>query len=255
MTKSIARKEPQDLILSAANLPTERGLDEAEANGLMVFGAGLLGAGIAKRGLYGLLMAGVGAGLVYRWLEVNELLGPLATRRLLNTANDEIAEVTAAVRIAKPAEELFDLWSDLERMPLFMRHVDFVDKVGLNTFAWQARVPKTGQRIQWFSEIIDAPRPDRIVWQTLAGSDFHHQGVIIFEQVGPLQTEVIVNWAYRVPAGGAGGAFARLLGGFAHDFLRDHLADFKAFAERGELPPVSPEDEKVVGPKSIETEV
>ncbi|MFF1544348.1 SRPBCC family protein [Streptomyces sp. NPDC058291] len=61
-------------------------------------------------------------------------------------------ELTATTTVAEPAEEVYGLWSDLERLPDFMAHLDEVRVTGPRTTHWRASAP--------FGE-FRAAKPDR----------------------------------------------------------------------------------------------
>jgi uncharacterized membrane protein len=42
-------------------------------------------------------------------------------------------ELRAATTVTKPAEEVYDFWTNLERFPSFMAHVDEVRSTGPRT--------------------------------------------------------------------------------------------------------------------------
>ena len=66
-------------------------------------------------------------------------------------------KIVSAVTINRPVEEVYQFWSDFERWPQFMRHIESVQRTGPKTSHWKARGP-LGVTVEWNSEITPTSR-------------------------------------------------------------------------------------------------
>ena len=122
-------------------------------------GIGSVVLGVARRDLPGLLLAALGAGLLYRGASghcsVYDALG--VDSRTEHDTNDEQAQairVTAAFLIDKPIEELYRFWRDLENLPTIMSHLESVHVIDEKHSHWIAKAPKiAGGSVEWDAEI------------------------------------------------------------------------------------------------------
>jgi uncharacterized membrane protein len=133
-------------------------------------------------------------------------------------------------------KDAYEFWSDIEHLPLFMRHLEAVTLMGENRSRWTAIGP-LGKRIVWEAEIAFDRKDDVIAWRSLPDSDIYVDGIVKFRNApanrGTIVTAVIV---YRPPAGSVGAALARILGKDPSFLMRQDLRRMKALIETGEIP-------------------
>ncbi|HJQ98909.1 MAG TPA: SRPBCC family protein [Candidatus Polarisedimenticolaceae bacterium] len=143
--------------------------------------------------------------------------------------------VSKSVTINRPREEVYGLWRDLEKLPLFMQHVRSVTRLGNGRSHWVARAP-AGQEVEWDAEIVEERPGKTLAWRSISEGDIRHEGVVQFKDAPPGRgTEVRVHLDYEPPAGKAGAAVARLFGEEPKQQIRDDLRRLKQVLETGEV--------------------
>ena len=144
-------------------------------------------------------------------------------------------ELTASTTIAKPAQEVYQFWSQLDRLPTFMAHVDEVRVTGQGRSHWRASAP-FGRRVEWDAETTEDVPGERMSWRSVEGADVANDGTVRFRPApGDRGTEVHVTLHYDMPAGPLGQAVARYFGEEPHQQLDDDLRRFKQVMETGEV--------------------
>lgn len=189
-------------------------------------GAGtvLAGYGLLARGdIVGKLLGVVGGGLIVRGA-VNEPLPKLVSHR---------AEVMVqkTIVVHAPIHKVFDLWSQLDNFPKFMRHVRDIDlQLGGNRSMWTVDGP-AGTAVHFEAETVEL-EPDRVIaWRTVPGQQIEHEGRVRFEELPDEETRVTVRMTYRPPGGVLGHALAHILGWDPKSRIDDDLVRMKALLE------------------------
>jgi uncharacterized membrane protein len=193
-------------------------------------GAGLVGYGaLVKRGVEGGLMAAAGAALILRGT-VNR---PLPT--LVSSRAEVMVQKTVIVHA--PIHKVFDLWSQFENYPKFMRHVRDIDiEIGGRKTAWIVDGP-AGTTVNFEAETIEL-EPDRVIaWRTLPAQPIEHEGRIRFEEVDDGTCRVTVRMTYRPPGGVLGHAIAHILGWDPKSRIDDDIVRMKSLLEEGKARP------------------
>ncbi|MBV8757348.1 MAG: SRPBCC family protein [Deltaproteobacteria bacterium] len=204
--------------------PRIRSWTPAAQVGALGASAALIGYGLLKRGdLIGKLVAAAGGGLALRAV-FNEPLPKLVTHR---------AEVMVqkTVVVHAPINKVFDLWSQLENLPRFMRHVRDIDlQVGGTRSMWTVDGP-AGTAVHFEAETIEL-EPDRVIaWRTIPGQQIEHEGRVKFEELPDDTTRVTVRMTYKPPGGVIGHAIAHILGWDPKSRIDDDLVRMKALLE------------------------
>jgi uncharacterized membrane protein len=161
----------------------------------------------------------------------NDRLSPVAS-----LGRGEGIRVEQTVRVARPAEELYRFWRNLENLPRFMDHLESVQVLDERRSHWVARGP-AGLRVEWDAEIHNEVPGQLLAWRSLPGSEVDHAGSVHFEpDVGEF-TFVRVILRYDPPAGKVGAVVARLFGEDANTQVADDLRRFKQVMEAGDSSP------------------
>ncbi len=187
-------------------------------------GALLINAFAGRRSALGLLGGLGGAALIARSsanMPIDRLLG---VRR-------PAMELQKCIDVAAPVEQVFETFSQLERLPEFMTHVREVRVRGDGTSQWTVDGP-AGRTISW-EAVTTRLEPNRLIaWRTLPGSAVEHAGLLRFE---PTEggTRVLVTMSYTPFGGVLGHAIARLFGTDPRTELNDDLMRMKVFLETG----------------------
>ncbi|MCG6499836.1 SRPBCC family protein [Kitasatospora sp. A2-31] len=144
-------------------------------------------------------------------------------------------ELTAATTVTRSPEEVHGLWSDLERLPDFMAHLDEVRVTGPRTSHWRASAP-FGKTVEWDAETTEDVVGRLIAWHSVDGADIDNSGEVRFAPApGGQGTEIKVTLRYDLPGGALGKAAARYFGEEPHQQLDDDLRRFKQIVETGEV--------------------
>lgn len=157
-----------------------------------------------------------------------------AARRLSQPPSAEGEEVTKAITVARPVDDVYAFWRDFTNLPTFMDHVQSVEVTGNHTSRWTVRSP--GGTTEWEAEIVEESPNERIAWRTLPGADVEHEGSVEFRNApGDRGTEVSVRLRYAMPAGAVGRTVAKAMGMEPSQQIADDLRRFKQLMETGEI--------------------
>jgi len=203
-------------------------------------GIGATVLGISRRDVPGLLMAALGASLLYRGAtghcSVYGALGVDSRTEHDTSEQAQSIQVTSAFLIDKPVEELYAFWRNLENLPSIMSHLESVHVIDEKHSRWVAKAPKiAGGSVEWDAEIVEDRPNERIAWRSLPGADVDNGGSVEFKRApGDRGSVVRVKLRYSPPAGRIGSWFAKLLGENPESTIREDLRRFKRAMEIGE---------------------
>ena len=207
-------------------------------------GMTLAAAGLVKRGVGGLVLAGLGGALAYRGitghcagyaaLGTSTAGGPDAAPNASRLYERGI-HMVQAMSVQRPAQELYDYWHDLTNLPRFMENVVQITDHGDGSSHWIVKGP-AGVRVEWDAEIIHDADGKTISWRSLGG-DIEHAGSVRFVPApgDASATHVRANIEYVPPAGRLSHKLATLLGQSPENDLKEDLRRFKALMETGEV--------------------
>lgn len=140
--------------------------------------------------------------------------------------------LTASVKIARNAQDLFGAWRDLTVLPRFIRGLERVVRTGRDRTAWTFRGPG-GIPLQWEAEVINEIEPSLIAWRSLPGSDVVSAGSVHFDETADGGTYVTVSMQVSPPGGRLASAAAWLFGRGPSTDLQQDLHEFKRLMEAG----------------------
>ena len=132
------------------------------------------------------------------------------------------------VDIAAPAELVWQLWSDLEAMPLWMRWIESVrtlDDPDLTEWTLAAQ----GFRFQWKARITQRVEAQQLHWQSVGG--LPTKGAVRFYPDGDQRTGVKLSVSYELPGVLAPLMDSAMLGGLVSKELQANLDRFKQLVE------------------------
>ena len=133
------------------------------------------------------------------------------------------------IEIDAPTERVFELFSDFESWPRWMRHIKYAQRTGRRYMRWAADAP-LGTTVEWESEITVFQPDQRIAWRSVRG-DIETDGEVIFQETGRRATLLRIVLGYSPPGGRLGDAVARLFGTNPEQKLEEDLERFKRIAE------------------------
>ncbi|HJW93422.1 MAG TPA: SRPBCC family protein [Thermoanaerobaculia bacterium] len=199
----------------------------------VITGTALAAFGLKRRSLGGLAIAGIGSGLVWRGLTMND-----------HTAGDDDhvsvpygrgIRVERSVTVNASPEQLYTFWRDFENLPRFMQHLERVDILGGTLSHWVAKGP-AGLKAEWDAEIINEVPNELIGWRSVDGSTVQNAGSVHFTPAtGGRGTVVKVVLRYDPPGGALGAAIAKLFSEEPNSTVREDLRRLKQLLETGEV--------------------
>jgi uncharacterized membrane protein len=149
--------------------------------------------------------------------------------------NSRGIEVTAAITINRPRNEVYDLWHNFENFPRFMAHLESVQVIDERRSHWKAKAPG-GATVEWDAETFDDRPNELIAWRSLPESEVPNSGMVRFRDApGTRGTEVIVELRYQPPGGRIGALIAKLFGEEPSQQVKGDLRRLKQVLELGEV--------------------
>jgi uncharacterized membrane protein len=212
---------------------------ELERYGSIVGGAALAAIGLSRRNLPGLLLAALGGVFVARGVaghcRVYESIGVSTASSCRPGVPDHTGlRFEKTIFIARPPDELFHFWRNLENLPEFMEHIDSVRILDDIHSHWVAMGPG-GRLLEWDAEIVNARPGEMISWQTLPGADVQSAGTVRFTPAdGGTLLRVVLE--FHPPGGLLGARIARFLGRDPAGQLSRDLDRLKEIMETGPVP-------------------
>jgi uncharacterized membrane protein len=142
--------------------------------------------------------------------------------------------------IQADANDLYNLWRDIENAPLWQEQIVQVIRTGQATSHWVMRASgedsSDNKTIEWDSEILADEPGHRIAWRSIGGES-QNAGEVIFEPApGGRGTMVTVLQEFRL--GKLANLWETMVGRNPKQAVIENLRHFKALAETGEIPRV-----------------
>lgn len=166
--------------------------------------------------------------------------GALLARSVANKSLTDLAgagEGTATVRVQKtltvqaPREDVYRLWSNPEKFPRFMSHLDRVESLGRERYRWTAEGPG-GATVTWDAHVTKRKENRLIAWRSERDSTVFTEGNVKFEDRDG-GTRIHVDMVYSPPAGIAGHALALLFQDDPKSAMDDDFIRMKSLLENG----------------------
>jgi uncharacterized membrane protein len=148
--------------------------------------------------------------------------------------------IRTSALIQTEAEQLYEMWRDVESAPLWQDQIARVTRTGEKTSHWvmrsrdKERDKENDKTIEWNSEILADEPGRRIAWRSVGG-DSDNAGEVVFEpSPGGKATLVTVLQEFRM--GKLANAWETIVGRNPKQVVIENLRHFKALAETGEIP-------------------
>ena len=176
----------------------------------------------------GLGLTGVGSLLLARAVfdePLRRFLGLGTTRRSV--------EIQKTITIEAPLEQVFAFFSNVERFPEFMDHIQKVTPTGDGRSHWKVRGP-LGTSVEWDAEVTSYEPNHHIAWKSVDRAMIKQAGIVRFERaLGGRSTRVDVHLCYNPIAGYLGHGIASLFKVDAKTSLDEDLLRLKSLLEEG----------------------
>jgi uncharacterized membrane protein len=143
--------------------------------------------------------------------------------------------INTSLTINRPVKEVYNIWRQLENIPMFMKHLDSVTQTDAYISEWKAKIPGgLGATVSWTAEILMDEPNQLLSWHSMPGSTVNNNGKIRFTDRGD-STDLEVTISYHAPMGKPGEAVAKLLTPLFESRLRKDIENFKEYMETGIL--------------------
>jgi uncharacterized membrane protein len=144
-------------------------------------------------------------------------------------------EVSEAITVARPPDEVYRFWRDFGNLPRFMEHLESVEILDDRRSRWRARAPASSS-VEWEAEIIEDRPNAQISWRSVAEADVPNNGTVRFRPApGGRGTEIHVHLRYEPPGGKLGALIAKLFGEEPAQQVKSDLRRLKQVLETGEV--------------------
>jgi uncharacterized membrane protein len=211
----------------------------------VVVGGMLVAGGLRRRSLGGMAAALAGGELLRRGITGHSILyqkvglhtvgGRALPRSRKQT--DEM-QITRAITIGKPADELHRMWRDPQVLPQLMAHFADVSVSADGRMHWAVRGPME-RRIEFDTELVEDRPGELMRWRAPAGAPLLNEGSVQFRPApGARGTEVVLQLRFSPPGGTVGKTAMKVLGFIPKQVAYKTLWRLKALAETGEIPSI-----------------
>jgi uncharacterized membrane protein len=139
-------------------------------------------------------------------------------------------EHSVTTEIQAPVERVWEVWSDLEAMPRWMRWIESVvtlDDPDLTDWTLAAQ----GFRFHWKARITSRVEAQQLHWESVGG--LPTRGAVRFYPQGPDCTIVRLSVSYELPGVLAPLMDASIMGGIVVKELQANLDRFRDVVEQG----------------------
>lgn len=121
----------------------------------------------------------------FTWGAAAAISGALIAGRFRRGGASRILRLEKSIQIARPAAEIFDVWSDVEELATYTDVVESVRASGHRSH-WRASVK--GMRFEWDAELTQVIPNQAIGWKSVSGPK--HSGRVTFS---PLRNDTLVH--------------------------------------------------------------
>jgi uncharacterized membrane protein len=133
--------------------------------------------------------------------------------------------------IEAPVERVWEVWSDLEAMPRWMRWIESVIGVEGDPDLTDWTLAAQGFRFHWKARITRRVEAQQLHWESVGG--LPTKGAVRFYSEGPERTAVKLSVSYELPAVLAPLMEPTIMGGIVTRELQANLDRFRDLVERG----------------------
>lgn len=140
-------------------------------------------------------------------------------------------QITKTILVKGDAEHIYDVWSDFENFPYFMKSIKSVSITGDKTSHWVVEGPG-GMNIDWNAEMTRLEPHKRIAWNSKDRKGMVTiSGQVTFNSMNDDTTEVTVTMQVTPPGGKVGEAVSTFLV-HPEQKLAEDLRNFKNYVEK-----------------------
>ncbi len=144
-----------------------------------------------------------------------------------------LLEHKVITNINAPIEEVWEKWSDLDSMPLWMTWIESVktinDKTNVLPDLTEWTLAANGFRFKWKAKINERIDNQKLKWESVGG--LPTKGCVLFHQIENNRTEVNLTISYELPKMVARLMEKNILGNLVTNELQKNLDNFKNLVE------------------------
>jgi uncharacterized membrane protein len=140
-------------------------------------------------------------------------------------------EHSVTTEIAAPVNRVWEVWSDLEAMPKWMRWIESVVTEPGNPDLTDWTLAAQGFRFHWKARITQRVEAQQLHWESVGG--LPTKGAVRFYPQGDAVTAVKLTVSYELPGVLAPLMEPSILGGIVTKELQANLDRFKQLVESG----------------------
>lgn len=138
-------------------------------------------------------------------------------------------QTTKSIIVGAGVGEVFEVWSNFENFPEFMKNIKSVTKRSDGSTRWVMEGP-LGKKVEWDAETTMFEPQKRIAWRSREDSAIKTSGQVTFVELGTGQTQVNLTIQWVVPASKGGETLAGLFSD-PEKRLEQDLYNFKTHVE------------------------
>jgi uncharacterized membrane protein len=98
-----------------------------------------------------------------------------------------------SVDIAVPVRVAYDQWTQFEKYPEFMQHVESIEQIDDSHLLW--RIEVAGKSKVFEARIVEQTPDKRIAWHSTSGAQ--HSGVVTFHRLGDDKCRVMLQLEFE----------------------------------------------------------
>jgi uncharacterized membrane protein len=185
---------------------------------------------LAKKGESALPKAIAGGYLLFRGVSGHcALYSTVGKSRLPNPS--KTINIRTKLVVNKPRNEVYAFWRKLENLPLFMTHLESVEKLDEKYSYWKAKFPI---HLEWKAEIVKEREGSFIGWSSTEDATIRNAGKVEFiDALGGRGTEIDVVIAYHPPLGAIGAGLSKIFNKKFEKMIKKDIRNFKTYIETG----------------------
>ncbi len=152
--------------------------------------SGATGSGAGRSALRGLLGGGLSSvtGAVTQSLGGRKGGGGGSAQKL------KVTNIVEDIHVGLPRSAAYNLWTQFEDFPSFMKKVESVDQEADEELTWTAQILWSHRT--WRSTIIEQVPDERMIWRS-EGARGHVDGAVTFHAITPDDTRILVVLEYH----------------------------------------------------------
>ncbi|HEX2721711.1 MAG TPA: SRPBCC family protein [Gemmatimonadaceae bacterium] len=143
--------------------------------------------------------------------------------------------LSAAIRVNRPVEEVFEFWKNPSNYPLFMSQMESVRVTGTGRSHWKVKAP-AGFSVEWDAELMTELANEMISWRATDDARMENVSTVRFEEAPRGRGTIVrIEVEFKPKAGPLGNKLAHLFRSIPKTQMANDLRRFKQVIEVGEI--------------------